>query len=100
VGSDKLAAIGVKLAGGVTTHGIGLNVSTDLGWFAEVVACGIAGAGVTSLERLGAPALEVETVAGWFAAALAEQLGRRQVAAPSAVLEIAADSVGGCRTAV
>ena len=89
VGGAKLAAIGVKLAGGVTTHGIGLNVSTDLGWFAEVVPCGIAGAGVTSLERLGAPGLEVETVAGWFAGALAERLGRRQVATPSAVAESA-----------
>ena len=99
LGGDKLAAIGVKLAGGVTTHGIGLNVSTDLGWFAEVVPCGIPGAGVTSLERLGAPPVGVEAVAGWFAQALAERLSRPVGASPE-VAEIAADVLGACRTAV
>ena len=100
VGGDKLAAIGVKLAGGVTTHGIGLNVSTDLGWFDEVVPCGIAGAGVTSLERLGAGALEVEVVGGWFAEAVAPRLGRRLAAAGPRLVEISASCKRSCRTAV
>lgn len=96
VGADKLAAIGVKLAGGVTTHGIGLNVSTDLGWFAEIVPCGIAGAGVTSLERLGAGRLDPETVGGWFAAELALRLGRRTDRGDPRL----AGMLEGCRTAV
>lgn len=53
VGGQKLAAIGVKLAAGVTTHGAALNVTTDLSWFAEVIPCGIPGAGVASLASLG-----------------------------------------------
>jgi lipoate-protein ligase B len=50
-GNDKIAAIGVRVRGGVTTHGFALNVSTDLSWFQAIVPCGLAGAGVTSMER-------------------------------------------------
>ncbi|HEU4323497.1 MAG TPA: lipoyl(octanoyl) transferase LipB [Roseiflexaceae bacterium] len=64
VGEEKVAAIGVKLtAGGVTLHGFALNVSTDLRFFRQIIPCGIADKGVTSLERLlGAapPHAEVE----------------------------------------
>ncbi|HYL70293.1 MAG TPA: lipoyl(octanoyl) transferase LipB, partial [Candidatus Dormibacteraeota bacterium] len=59
---SKLAAIGVKLARGVTTHGVALNVCTDLGWFGHIVPCGIDGAGVASLASLGAPGLTPESV--------------------------------------
>ena len=51
-----LAAIGVRVRDGVSTHGVAINVSTDLGWFDAIVPCGIADAGVTSLARvLSAP---------------------------------------------
>jgi lipoyl(octanoyl) transferase len=53
VGGEKICAIGVKLtAAGVTKHGFALNVTTDLRAFAQIVPCGIAGRGVTSVERL------------------------------------------------
>lgn len=76
-GECKLAAIGVKLAGGVTSHGVALNVATDLSWFDRVTPCGIEGAGVASLETLGAPGHSPEEVAPVLAAKLASAFGCR-----------------------
>jgi len=63
IGDRKIAAIGVKVSQGVTTHGFALNVSTDLSLFTHILPCGIPDKGVTSmaLEVGGAPAMtEVE----------------------------------------
>ena len=50
----KVAAIGVRVAKGVTMHGFSLNVNPDNTWFDRIVPCGIRDAGVTSLaEELG-----------------------------------------------
>jgi lipoyl(octanoyl) transferase len=55
----KVAAIGVRVAGGVTMHGFAVNADPDLSAFDRIVPCGIADAGVTSIaaELGSAPAL-------------------------------------------
>jgi lipoyl(octanoyl) transferase len=45
----KIAAIGVRVSQGVTMHGFALNCDCDMTAFANMVPCGIADAGVTSL---------------------------------------------------
>ncbi|MSQ22052.1 MAG: lipoyl(octanoyl) transferase LipB [Dehalococcoidia bacterium] len=70
-GGAKIAAIGVKVSRGVTTHGFALNVATDLSWFQNIVPCGIRDRDVTSMERLLGQLVPVEGVAS----VVAEQFG-------------------------
>ena len=51
-GVDKIAAIGIRVAEGVTMHGFALNCSNDFEAYDSIIACGIAGAGVTSISKL------------------------------------------------
>jgi lipoyl(octanoyl) transferase len=48
-GERKIAAIGIRVARGVTMHGFALNVEPDLSPFAAIIPCGIEDAAVTSL---------------------------------------------------
>ena len=76
-GDRKLAAIGVRVKRGVTTHGLALNVNTDLRWFDEMIPCGIPGKEVTSLAReIGAP-VPMDDVADELARQLAAHFGLR-----------------------
>lgn len=47
----KIAAIGIRVAQGVTMHGFALNCNNDLVWFDRIVPCGIRDAGVTTLSK-------------------------------------------------
>ena len=49
----KIASIGIHVQRGVTTHGFAVNVATDLEPFDWVVACGLGGVAMTSVEREG-----------------------------------------------
>ena len=46
----KVAAIGVRVARGVTMHGFALNCDCDLAWFGRIVPCGLPDADVTTLS--------------------------------------------------
>lgn len=56
IGANKIAAVGVAVSGGVTTHGVALNVAPPMEHFSLLVPCGLADRGVTSMRReLGHP---------------------------------------------
>jgi lipoyl(octanoyl) transferase len=50
-GDRKIAAIGIRVAKGVTMHGFALNVNPDLTPFTRIIACGIPDVEVTSLAK-------------------------------------------------
>jgi lipoyl(octanoyl) transferase len=59
----KVAAIGIRVARGVTMHGFALNCDPDLGAFGAIVPCGIPDAGVTSLSaELGRDVTTAEAI--------------------------------------
>jgi lipoyl(octanoyl) transferase len=76
-GERKVAAIGVRVKRGVTTHGLALNVNTHLRWFDEMIPCGIRGKGVTSLARELDGAIATDDVADELANRLATHFGLR-----------------------
>jgi lipoate-protein ligase B len=77
-GVRKLAAVGVRVKRGVTTHGLALNVSTDLAWFAEMIPCGLRDIEVTSLGRERGEPPAMAEVADRLADHLAEAFGLRR----------------------
>ena len=62
-GDRKIAAIGIRVAQGVTMHGFALNVNPDLSAFRTIIPCGIADADVTSLEIELKKSITVDDVA-------------------------------------
>ncbi|MGW0830166.1 lipoyl(octanoyl) transferase LipB [Streptomyces prunicolor] len=51
---EKLASIGMRIRGGVTSHGFALNITSDLAEFTRFTACGLPGVTMTSLAELAA----------------------------------------------
>jgi len=52
VGSDKIAALGLRVRRGCSYHGLALNVDMDLAPYARIVPCGLTGIGITTLAAL------------------------------------------------
>jgi lipoate-protein ligase B len=85
VGDAKIAALGVRVSRGVTTHGFALNVNTDLSYFGDIVPCGISDAGVTSMQALAGTSFDMHDIEAEVVAAFAEQFGlefREEAARP------------------
>jgi lipoyl(octanoyl) transferase len=62
--SGKLAAIGVRVSSQwISSHGVAINVSSDLRFFDRIIPCGIRGEDVTSLERELRRTVDLEDVA-------------------------------------
>ena len=75
-GDRKIAAIGIRVASGVTMHGFALNVSPDLSKFSQIVPCGIDDAAVTSLAVELARSVDVAEINPIVEKHLVEALGK------------------------
>lgn len=82
VGNEKLAAIGVRIARWVTSHGFAFNVTTNLSHFGLIVPCGITDRGVTSLEKLLGRAVSMAEVEGAASLAFGDVFDRQPVPLP------------------
>jgi len=85
VGNDKIAAIGVRIARWVTSHGFALNVNTDLEHFRLITPCGIQGSGVTSIARETGRRVPPDEVRTLIARHFADVFDRHVVAVPESV---------------
>lgn len=76
VGSQKIAAIGVRIARWVTSHGFALNVNTNLDHFRLITPCGLHGTGVTSIAQQVGRDIDLDDVRDIVAAKFAEVFER------------------------
>jgi lipoyl(octanoyl) transferase len=79
VAEKKIAALGVHVARGVTTHGFALNVTTDLDDFGLIVPCGIRDRGVTSMEAEADAPPSLEQMANSVVRHFGRVFGRQMV---------------------
>ena len=82
VGNDKIAAIGVRIARWVTSHGFALNVNTNLDHFRLITPCGLQGTGVTSIARETGRTIDEREVRRIIVAKFAEIFEREIVPRP------------------
>ena len=88
VGDSKIASIGVRVSGGVTTHGLAVNVDNDLQPFEWIVPCGIDHVRVTSVSRETGRAPSLPCFRKRMAWRFAEAFDRRQrLVSPGRILE-------------
>ena len=83
-GLAKVAALGIKITGGCSYHGVALNVAMDLEPFARINPCGYAGLPTVDLATLGA-SVTWQQAADTLAERLAQHLAPRTVSAAAEV---------------
>ena len=83
VGNDKICAVGVHVRRRVAVHGFALNASVALAGFDNIVPCGLADAGVTSIVELLGAAPTLADLATRVARAFAASFDMRMVRIPS-----------------
>ena len=88
----KIAAIGVRVSRGVTTHGFALNVSPELSYFKHIVPCGIEDCRVTSMESEGVSA-EIGDVASRAAGHFGRVFGVRLEPMPGVPASVVAHRI-------
>jgi len=76
---EKIGAVGVRISRWITSHGVALNVWTDLEYFQLIVPCGIAEYGVTSLEREIGVQIAMDQIEARFVQSFGEVFDRRPV---------------------
>jgi lipoate-protein ligase B len=79
VSGRKIASIGLAIRGGVSFHGIAVNLTTDLRKFYAIMPCGMPSDVMTSLEREVGDEVGVKEFGKIFAGEFAELLGARAV---------------------
>src|SRR5579875_1739237 len=77
VGEAKVAAIGIRVVHGVSSHGLAVNLAGDSTPFTWIRPCGMTAASVASLEAVGGQRLELVAAARVAVARLAAGLGAR-----------------------
>jgi lipoyl(octanoyl) transferase len=83
----KIGSIGIHVSGGVTTHGLAVNVSNDLQPFEWIVPCAIDHVRMTSISRERGHEVPVDDFAEILRRHLADALGRQPVERTAAELE-------------
>jgi lipoyl(octanoyl) transferase len=78
----KLASIGIGVRRGVAYHGVALNVTTDLTFFAHIVPCRTSGLAVVNLADLLGWSPSLVEVGRVFAACLIERLQSNESVSP------------------
>lgn len=79
IGRNKIVAIGMNVAHGVTQHGFAMNVSCDLDAYRHIVACGIDDRGVTSIERELGSTPKMGEIADRLIVHVGRELDRRMI---------------------
>ncbi|KAI1726550.1 biotin/lipoate a/B protein ligase family domain-containing protein [Ditylenchus destructor] len=61
-GHRKIAAIGIQVRHGITSHGFALNCNTDLKWFQQIIPCGLEGKSATTMTKELGKTISIEDV--------------------------------------